>query len=670
MSSTTNLITLIKQCKTPKQLHQIHAHTTTTASHLKILPNLLHTFTSLLKPSSSPTSLTYATSLFNLIPNPSTFSFNNLIRAHTLLSSPLPALHLFASLRRLSLPPDFHTFPFALKACAHLAPSSFPISQALHSQALKFGFASHSFVANTLIHVYSVCHNLDNARRVFDESPHKDLVTYNAMLDTFVKGGEMDRAREVFDEMPERDSVSWGTVLAGYAQTSRCKEAIELFGEMMESEIRPDDICLVSALSACAQLGDLERGRSIHDYVKRNRTGLSSYFLTALVDLYAKCGCIETALKIFESSSGKNVFTWNAMLVGLAMHGHADLSMEYFSRMIEAGVKPDGISFLGFLVGCSHGGKVDEARKLFDEMESVYGVPKELKHYGCMADLLGRAGLIKEAMEMIEKMPMGGDVFVWGGLLGGCKIHGDVESAKTAAEHVMELDPEDGGVYSIMASVYATADKWDDVVKTRKSISANKRVKKNSGCSLIRLLLLISITLLKIMAFRSMNQWQRVVCGLRGYATSTLPKMRAYNPTANMAEQQSSKKPRGDFVPVYVAVGMIALSVSLGLHTAKQQLFHNPNVFVKKDRREMLPEVVEPDRVVEDADKFVNKSFFRKVAHVQEFDNPVKSDSIHGDVYAQRPRAVTLKEAGVDPKKVAEGLDPRIRARLGVDPKN
>ena len=167
-----------------------------------------------------------------------------------------------------------------------------------------------------------------------------------------------------------------------------------------------------------------------------------------------------------------------------------------------------------------------------------------------------------------------------------------------------------------------------------------------------------------------MNQWQRVVCGLRGYATSTLPKMRAYNPTANMAEQQSSKKPRGDFVPVYVAVAMIALSVSLGLHTAKQQLFHNPNVFVKKDRREMLPEVVEPDRVMEDADKFVNKSFFRKVAHVQEFDNPVKSDPIHGDVYAQRPRAVTLEEAGVDLKKVAEGLDPRIRARLGVDPKN
>ncbi|XP_050376809.1 uncharacterized protein LOC126794193 [Argentina anserina] len=165
------------------------------------------------------------------------------------------------------------------------------------------------------------------------------------------------------------------------------------------------------------------------------------------------------------------------------------------------------------------------------------------------------------------------------------------------------------------------------------------------------------------------NQWQRVVSGLRGYATSTLPKTRAYNPTANFAEQQSSKKPRGDFVPVYVAVGMITVSVALGLHTAKQQLFHNPNVFVKKQRREMLPEVVEPDRVVKDADEFVNKSFFRKVAHVQDFDSPVASDPILGDVYAHRPRAVTLKDAGVDPKEVAEALDPRYRARPGEDPK-
>ncbi|KDP22517.1 hypothetical protein JCGZ_26348 [Jatropha curcas] len=155
--------------------------------------------------------------------------------------------------------------------------------------------------------------------------------------------------------------------------------------------------------------------------------------------------------------------------------------------MVEAGVKPDGVSFLGVLVGCSHGGLVDEARKLFDEMESIYGVPKEPKHYGCMADLLGRAGLIKEAVEMIKSLPMGGDMFAWSGLLGGCRIHGNIEIAVKAAKQVMELKPEDGGVYSILANVYANAERWEDVVKIRRSMSSNRIVKKNAGYSLIQL---------------------------------------------------------------------------------------------------------------------------------------------------------------------------------------
>ncbi|KAF2321376.1 hypothetical protein GH714_040470 [Hevea brasiliensis] len=137
------------------------------------------------------------------------------------------------------------------------------------------------------------------------------------------------------------------------------------------------------------------------------------------------------------------------MLVGIAMHGH--------------------------------GGLVDEARKIFHEMESFYGVRREPKHYGCMADLLGRAGLIKEAIEMIKNLPTGGDMSAWSGLLGGCRIHGNVEIAEMAAKQVMELKPEDGGVYSILANVYANADRWEDVVKIRSLMSGNSIVKKNAG---------------------------------------------------------------------------------------------------------------------------------------------------------------------------------------------
>ncbi|KAG6746263.1 hypothetical protein POTOM_050794 [Populus tomentosa] len=148
---------------------------------------------------------------------------------------------------------------------------------------------------------------------------------------------------------------------------------------MVDLKIRPDNFALISTLSACAQLGELEKGKKVHDFIERNAIKVDSFLSTGLVDLYAK---------------------W---------------------------VKPDGIGISGVLVGSSHEGLGDEARKLFDEMESVNKVPREPKHYGCMADLPGRAGLIKEVTEIIKDIPKGGDMSVWSGLLGGRRIHGDVE---------------------------------------------------------------------------------------------------------------------------------------------------------------------------------------------------------------------------------------------------
>lgn len=335
--------------------------------------------------------------------------------------------------------------------------------------------------------MYSVHDRVDDAYQLFDECPHRDVVSYNSMVDGFVKTRRITRARQLFDEMPVRDSVSWGTMVAGYTQTNMFSEAVELFNQILALELRPDNISLVSVLSACAQLGELEQGKIVHEYIKRNGIRVDSFLATGLVDFYAKCGCIETASNIFESSLDRNVYTWNAMLVGLAMHGKSSVLLEYFSRMISSGIQPDGVSFLAVLMGCSHAGLVHEAWKLFKDMETVYGVHPELKHYGCMVDMLGRAGLIGEAMQLIKRMPYGGDIFVWGGLLGGCRTHGNLEVAKKAAQQVMEIKPEDGGVYSIMANMYANTEQWDDLVKIRRSLSANKRAKKITGFSLIRL---------------------------------------------------------------------------------------------------------------------------------------------------------------------------------------
>ncbi|GFP92925.1 pentatricopeptide repeat-containing protein at5g61800, partial [Phtheirospermum japonicum] len=352
--------------------------------------------------------------------------------------------------------PDFHTFPFVLKACCGLSHNPTSLAKNLHSELLKFGFSVDVFVCNALVCAYC-------------------------------RGGAIDNAREVFDEMPERDAVSWGTLLAGYAKSKRSGEAIELFDRMVGLTVRFDNVALVSVLSACARLGELEKGKKIHDHIKMKGIILDSYLGTVLVDLYAKCGCIEMSHEVFQSCRQKNACLWNAMLVGLAMHGRGEMLVQHFSTMVENGVEPDGVTILAVLVGCSHSGLVNEARRIFSEMESVFNVPRELKHYGCMADLLGRAGLINETVKMIDEMPMRGDVFVWGGLLGGCKIHGNLEVAEEAAKRVMQVKPEDGGVYSVLAHMYANSQRWDDLVKVRRLRDCRWGIKKNAGCSWIEL---------------------------------------------------------------------------------------------------------------------------------------------------------------------------------------
>lgn len=224
--------------------------------------------------------------------------------------------------------PDPHTFPFVLKACTQLRELS--LAKTIQSQSLKFGFSIDVFVCNNLIHMYCICSHIHDAYKVFDECPERDVVSYNVILDGLVKAGETKRAPQVFEEMPDRDSATWGTMLAGYAQTKHYDKCLDLYDQMLVLGIRPDNTSLVSVLSACARLGKLEKGKEVHDHIKRSKSQLDSFLCTALVDFYSKCGCLETAMEIFEATPDKTLFTWNAMLVGLAMHGHGSMLLGFF----------------------------------------------------------------------------------------------------------------------------------------------------------------------------------------------------------------------------------------------------------------------------------------------------------------------------------------------------
>ncbi|XP_010444007.1 PREDICTED: pentatricopeptide repeat-containing protein At5g61800-like [Camelina sativa] len=502
MMKSSNCLYLLKLCKTPKHLQQFHAQFITSGrisndfNKNSVFANVLFAITSVaptLSNSSSASSnmvVSYGTSVFRFITKPSTFCYNTIIRIYTLNHDPsLSSQRFFVEMRRRSVPPDFYTFPFVFKACAAKKNCDLTLVKTLHCQALRFGLLSDLFTLNTLIRVYSSTASIDNALKLFDENPQRDVVTYNVLIDGLVKGREMVRARALFDSMPFRDLVSWNSLIAGYAQMNQCREAINLFDKMIDLGLKPDNVAIVSTLSACAQSGDLEKGKAIHGYTKRNKLFVDSFLATGLVDFYAKCGFIDIAMEIFELCSEKTLFTWNAMITGLATHGYGELTVDYFRKMVRSGIKPDGVSFISVLVGCSHSGLVNEARSLFDEMGSLYHIDRELKHYGCMVDLLGRAGLIEEAAEMIEQMPKDGGkrekLLAWSGLLGGCRIHGNIEVAEKAAKRVKALCPEDGRVYKVMVEMYANAERWEDVVKVREVFERDTKVKKNAGFSKI-----------------------------------------------------------------------------------------------------------------------------------------------------------------------------------------
>ncbi|BAS89041.1 pentatricopeptide repeat-containing protein At5g61800 [Oryza sativa Japonica Group] len=386
--------------------------------------------------------------------------------------APIHLLLLFRSSLRLSVPPTRHTLPLAVSAAAAAsAGRHLPLALSLHAVAVTRNLLPFPHVSNALISLYARSALPDSARRVFDGMRAPDVVSHNALVHGYVKAGRLGLAVRVFEGMPERDAVSWGTVVAGCAKAGRLEKAVRLFDRMRREGYRPDDVALAAVLSCCAQLGALDKGQEVHEYVRRTRPRPNVYLCTGIVDLYAKCGRVEVAREVFDACPEKNVFTWNALIVGLAMHGHGTVALDYFDRMLVEGFRPDGTTFLGVLIGCSHAGLVDTARRIFYEMQHNHGVPRELKHYGCMADLLGRAGLIDEAMEMISSMPMEADTYVWGGILAGCRMHGNnVEFAEVAARRLLELNPDDGGVYSAMAGIYADAGRWEDVARVRRSM--------------------------------------------------------------------------------------------------------------------------------------------------------------------------------------------------------
>ncbi|GAB4834807.1 hypothetical protein Ancab_033075 [Ancistrocladus abbreviatus] len=338
---------------------------------------------------------------------------------------------------------------------------------------------------NAMLDMYMKCGCLTTARELFDKMECKDVFSWTSMINGYAKHGELDLARKFFDETPEKNVVCWNTMIAGYSQNNRPREAIELFHVMVKGGPVPIEATLVSVLSTCAQSGCFDLGQWIHHYyIHQKLVNCTTILGNALIDMYAKCGSINMAEKLFNEMPVRDLVSFNSMIVGLADHGHSRKALILFEEMKNLGVKPDDITFTGVLSACSHGGLVNEGKAYFSYMERVFNLDPKVEHYACMIDLLGRVGLLEEACDLLQKMPMEPDEAAWGALLNACRIHGNAELGKLAADKLIDLDPEDSGIYVLLANLCATKKKWCDV-RTARSMMRERGIKKTPGHSSI-----------------------------------------------------------------------------------------------------------------------------------------------------------------------------------------
>uniref|UniRef100_A0ACD5VIW7 Uncharacterized protein n=1 Tax=Avena sativa TaxID=4498 RepID=A0ACD5VIW7_AVESA len=420
------------------------------------------------------------------------FVHNSLIRA--LARGPRPHLT-FAAFRELPFAPDHNSFTSLVRAATSLAAAASVkpvppdvgvdlLAGSVHAAALRHGHAAYPHVQSGAVSMYAAVGDVRAVRAAFADIASPDMVCVTAMLGALSAGGDVVSARKLFDGMPQRDHVAWSAMITGYVHAGRSREALGLFDEMQKAGAAVSEATLVSVLTACAQMGTLERGMWVHSYVRSCRMRLSATLGTALLDMYSKCGFVSMAMQVFEIISDKSIYTWTSALSGLAMNGMGKECLDLFKRMEDAKVQPNAVTFVAVLRGCSMAGLVDEGRTCFDSMKHKHGVDPWPKHYGCMVDLYGRAGRLDDAVDFIHAMPVEPHEGVWAALLNASRIHNRVELGKYAMDKLMVMESKNCPAHVLLSNIYANSQNWKGVSRVRDVMKA-KGVTKVPGCSAI-----------------------------------------------------------------------------------------------------------------------------------------------------------------------------------------
>ncbi|XP_068663084.1 putative pentatricopeptide repeat-containing protein At1g56570 [Aristolochia californica] len=337
----------------------------------------------------------------------------------------------------------------AIKACASV--ESVFLGKQIHAAATTSGLDSNLIVANSLVDMYCRCMSLSEAK-------------------------------QYFDRMRNRDLVSWNTIISGFGRYS-FHESLQLFSEMAVHDMKPNCFTFTSITASCGDLAVLHCGQQVHGGIIRRGFCSNLPLGNALIDMYAKCGSIVDSYGVFNEMDQRDLLSWTSMLIGYGNHGYGREAIDLFNDMLHLGFRPDQVALLSVLSACSHAGLVDEGMKYFKSVGD-YDISLNQDIYGCVVDLLGRGGRIKEAYELIQSMPFKPDESVWGALLGACKAHRVKELGILAANKIFDLRPKGAGTYIILSNIYAAEGKWDEFAKTRRMLRGMGS-KKEAGRSWI-----------------------------------------------------------------------------------------------------------------------------------------------------------------------------------------
>ncbi|WOG95268.1 hypothetical protein DCAR_0414580 [Daucus carota subsp. sativus] len=481
--SQKNVSQLLKLRPPLIPLNQIFALTITQSftSDLHLTHSLIHCYLSC----NSIATARYLFDRYDYLFSWPTLLWNLMIRAYSKLIDSAESVVLFKKMMMGICYPDKYTFTFVLTSCCRQV--SVVCGQSVHGVLIKNGCEFDLYVGNSLINLYCVFVRMGDAQKVFDGMVERDVFSWTSLVGGYAKQGEMDRACEFFGLMPSYNEVSWTVMISGFVVSGRYVEALGYFHDMLcyDSNVKPNEAVLVCALSACAHLGALERGKWIHLYMNKFRISVSSNISTALIDMYAKCGEIDCASQVFSELYRPDVQNFSSIITGFSNHGLGNHALRIFNQMLAKKVKPNEITILGVLKGCSHAGLVEEGTSIFFNMENLWGIVPKLEHYGCYVDLLGRAGYLERAFRAVKRMPMEPDIVIWRALLSACRVHQDVNFGELILNHIEQLNfsRHDGGAV-LLSNLYASLGTWDRVAKLRKVMGVRTN-NSNIGCSWI-----------------------------------------------------------------------------------------------------------------------------------------------------------------------------------------